>query len=98
MDERIEIKVLKHVIVHHLNFFSESNMGQESDSRTNYEIDEHNLTDLSDSESLSQDKDHYALTSKDQEKFQRNNQEKDQKKFQVNNMDYYSGEDLEDWS
>ena len=81
VDERTEIKVLKNVIVHHLNFFSESNMGQESDSRTNYEIEEHDLNDLSDSESLSQDDD----------------QEEDQEKFQVNDMDYYSGEDPDDW-
>ena len=91
---------IKHVIVHHLNFFSESNMAQESG-----EIEEHNLNDLSDSESLSQDNDHYVSTSKDQEKFQKNDQEKDQEKdqennqekFQVNDMDYYSGEELEDW-
>ena len=77
--------VIRHVIAHHLTLFAESNMSQESDSRTNSEIEEHNLNALSDSESLSQDN--------DQEKEQGMNQET----FQVNDMDYYSGEELEDW-
>ena len=76
--------VIRHVIAHHLQLFSESNMGQEFDSRTNSEIEEHDLNALSYSESLSQDN--------DQEKEQGTNQET----FQVNDMDYYSGKE-EDW-
>ena len=86
-----------HCIAHHLNSFSGSNMGQESDSRTNSEIEEHNLNALSDSASLSQDNDHYVSTSEYQEEFQKNDQEKDQETFQVSYMDYYSGEDPDDW-
>ena len=49
--------VIRHVIAYHLQLFSESNMGQEFDSRTNSEIEGHDLNALSDSESLSQDND-----------------------------------------
>ena len=52
---------------------------------------------LSDSASLSQDNDHYVSTSEYQEEFQKNDQEKDQETFQVSYMDYYSGEDPDDW-
>ena len=77
--------VIRHVIAHHLKLFSESNMGQETDSRTNSEIEEHDLNALSDSKSLFLDNDH--------KKEQKTNQET----FEVNDMDYYSVKEKEDW-
>ena len=72
------------IVIRHVIACMKSNMDQESESRTNNEIEEHDLNALSDSESLSEDN--------DQEKEQGTNQET----FQVNDMDYYSGKE-EDW-